>query len=126
LVQKCKIDGSVLLPCINTLFEANCYHSLTESHDIKIDNGQLCLLAASTLDTYANMFAGQFLDIGFLNRLFIVIGSVERWFSIPNPIPEGIKASLRGDLLAVLGHVDEPCRGRPLRLPPDPPGPDYL
>jgi hypothetical protein len=105
LIQKCKIDGSVLLPCINTLFEANRFHSLTKNHDIKIDNAQLCFLAASTLDTYANMFTGQFLDIGFLNRLFIVIGSAERRFSIPKLIPQDVKAPLRGDLLDVLGHV---------------------
>jgi hypothetical protein len=117
LVQKCKIDGSVLLPCINTLFEENRFHSLTKNHDIKIDNAQFCLLAASTLDTYANMFTGQFLDIGFLNRLFIVIGSAERRFSIPRPIPEDIKASLRGDLLAVLGHVENLTAAGPYAFP---------
>jgi hypothetical protein len=117
LVQKCKIDGSVLLPCINTLFEANRFHSLTKSHDIKIDDAQLCLLAASTLDTYANMFTGQFLDIGFLNRLFIVIGSAERRFSIPAPIPEDIKKSLRSDLQAVLGHVANITAAGPYAFP---------
>lgn len=117
LVQKCKIDGSVLLPCINTLFEGNRFHSLTKNHDILIDDAQLCFLAASTLDTYANMFTGQFLDIGFLNRLFIVIGSAERRFSIPSPIPEGIKASLRGDLLAVLGHVANLTTAGPYAFP---------
>lgn len=105
LVQKCKIDGSVLLPCINTLFEANRFHSLTKKSDIKIDDAQFCFLAASTLETYANMFTGQFLDIGFLNRLFIVIGSAERRFSIPELIPQDVKAPLKGDLQAILGHV---------------------
>ncbi len=117
LVQKCKIDGSVLLPCINTLFEANQFHSLTKNRDIKIDDAQLCLLAASTLDTYANMFTGQFLDIGFLNRLFIVIGGADRRFSIPRPIPEAIKVSLRGDLQAVLDHVANLTAAGPYAFP---------
>jgi hypothetical protein len=126
LVQKCKIDGSVLLPCINTLFEANRFHSLTKSHDIKIDDAQLCLLTAFSLDTYAHMFTGQFLHIGFLHRLFIVIGSAGRRFSIPKLIPEDVKGPLREDLQAVMGPGDEPQRGRSLCLPLDPRGPDYL
>jgi hypothetical protein len=46
LVQKMRIDASVLLPCINTLFEKNSYHSYTKNHTIKIDDAELCLLAA--------------------------------------------------------------------------------
>lgn len=105
LVQKMRIDASVLLPCINTLFELNLYHSLTKKHDIKIDNAELCLLAASTLETYRNMFTSQFLDIGFLNRLFIVIGGSERRFAVPQVIPEQEKEALRRDLREVLKFV---------------------
>ncbi len=117
LVQKCKIDGSVLLPCINTLFELNRFHSLTKNHDIKINDAQLCLLAASTLDTYENMFSAQFLDIGFLNRLFIVIGGAERKFSIPEPIPEEMKEGLRRDLWGILGFVKDLTAGGTYAMP---------
>jgi hypothetical protein len=117
LVQKCRIDGSVLLPCINTLFESTRFHSLTKSHDITIDNAQLCLLSASTIDTYQNMFSSQFLDIGFINRLFIVVGSSERKFSIPDPIPNSAKESLRQELKEVLTFVGELAAGGCYAMP---------
>lgn len=107
LVQKMRIDASVLLPCINTLFELNLYHSLIKNHDIKIDNAELCLLAASTVDTYRSMFTPQFLDIGFVNRLFIIIGGSERKFAIPQVVPEHKKESLRSDLREVLKFVGD-------------------
>jgi len=106
LVQKMRIDSSVLLPCINTLFELNLYHSLTKNHGFKIDNAELCLLAASTVDTYRSMFTSQFLDIGFVNRLFIIIGGSERKFAIPQVVPEHQKEALRSDLREVLRFVE--------------------
>jgi hypothetical protein len=117
LVQKCRIEGSVLLPCINTLFELNQYHSLTKFHEIKIDNAELCLLAASTLDTYRNIFTPQFLDIGFVNRLFIVIGGEERRFAIPHVVPEKDKEVLRADLRKVLQFVGGISQGGRYALP---------
>jgi hypothetical protein len=105
LVQKMKIDGSVLLPCINTLFELNCYENLTRNRKVTIEAAELCLLAASTLETYQNMFTSQFLDIGFLNRLFIVIGSSERRFAVPPAVPEHEKETLKKDLREVLKFV---------------------
>ena len=107
LIQKMRIDASVLLPCINTLFESKHFHSITKKHEINIDDAELCLLAASTLDTYRNMFNSTFLDIGFLNRLFIVIGESKRKFSIPGKVPQGEKDSLKTDLRDVLSFLWE-------------------
>jgi hypothetical protein len=107
LIQKMQIKGSVLLPCVNTLFESNRYHNYTQSRDIKIDNAELCLLGASTLETYRNMFTPQFMDIGFVNRLFIVIVEGERKFSIPAIIPEQERAALKDDLREVRQFVGE-------------------
>lgn len=120
LVQKCRIDGSVLLPCINTLFEGNRFQSLTKSHDIKIEEAQLCLLGASTLDTYQNMFAPQFLDIGFPNRLFIVISDNQRRFAVPPVMPEEVRESLRQDLRQLLRHVGVLSNGGLYAMPIDP------
>jgi hypothetical protein len=118
LVQKCRIDSSVLLPCINTLFEKTSYTSLTKHHKISIDDAQLCLLGASTLDTYRTMFNPTFLDIGFINRLFVVLGTGERKFSIPSPIPQDIKTSLIKDLGHILQHLDTLCLayGKPFAM----------
>jgi len=38
LVSKCGIDGSVLLPCINTLFESNQYHNATKKKTVAIED----------------------------------------------------------------------------------------
>jgi hypothetical protein len=107
IIQKMRIESSSLLPCINTLFESNIFHNSTKKQNIAIDDGHLCMLAASTLDTYQNMFTGTFTDIGFINRLFIVIGDSERKFSIPEQIPPEAKAELKQDLRNVLTIVDE-------------------
>ena len=107
LVQKMQVKGSVLLPCINTLFEANHYSNITKNHRLEIADAQICLMAASTLDTYSTMFTQQFLGIGFINRLFIVIGEGQRKYSIPQTIPENEKEGLREDLTRLLMFADE-------------------
>jgi len=117
LIQKMKIDASILLPCINTLFEDNVFHSRTKKHKIKLDNAYLSLLAASTIDTYQNLFNATFTDIGFLNRFFIVIGQSERKFAIPKMIPEDTKKSLRNDLRDILQTVNKLTNGTQYLIP---------
>ena len=56
-VSKCKIEASVLLPMVNTLFESNRYESRTKTTDIVLDDVYLSLLGASTLQTYQNMWS---------------------------------------------------------------------
>ena len=51
-VGKATIQSSVLLPCVNTLFEDNKYSNVTQKSHITIENAHLSLLAASTVDTY--------------------------------------------------------------------------
>lgn len=117
LIQKMKIDSSVLLPCINSLFEDDHFHSLTKSHRIELDNANLSILAASTLDTYQSMFTAAFLDIGFVNRFFIVIGGGKRKFSIPEPIPGDLKLKLRHELGEVLAFTESLSNGRNYAMP---------
>lgn len=86
--SKARIEGSVLLPCVTTLFENNFYHSRTKSSVVKLENAHLAILAASTVPTYETMFSSQFADIGFLNRLWLVKGEGKRRFSIPEKVAE--------------------------------------
>jgi hypothetical protein len=91
-VQKAKIEGSVLLPCVNTLFELNRFHSVTKKHAITLEHAHLSLLAASTLETYQTMFNSAFMDIGFINRLFTVLDKGKKRFALserekPHPMP---------------------------------------
>lgn len=106
-ISKCKIEASVLLPCVNTLFESNRHESRTKHRDIRLENAHLTLLAASTVQTYENVWTSQFTDIGFHNRLFLVPGSGERRFPIPRQIPEENKKALAERVSGAIRQVGE-------------------
>lgn len=101
-VGKCKIESSVLLPCVNTLFESNYYESRTKKNWVRLINAHLAILAASTIATYERTWSPAFTDIGFNNRLFLVTGKGGRRFSCPRTIPEDSKRLARSKLSAVL------------------------
>lgn len=101
-VSKCKIEGSILLPCVTTLFESNHYENQVKGKSIKLDEAYLSLLAASTIDTFENIWTSQFTDIGFNNRLWLVTGSGERRYSIPRKIPDHEFYSLKRKLNEIL------------------------
>jgi Bifunctional DNA primase/polymerase, N-terminal/Protein of unknown function (DUF3987) len=104
-ISKCKIEASVLLPCVNTLFDSNRYESRTKKGNICIETAYLGLLAAPTVQTYENTWSAAFTDIGFNNRLFLVPGHGERRFSLPAKIPDKEKYLLKQRLGELLRHV---------------------
>jgi hypothetical protein len=104
-VSKCKIDASVLLPCVNTLFESNRYESHTKKTDICLEEAHLSLLGASTVQTYERTWDSSFTDIGFNNRLWLVPGSGNRKHSFPEIIPAKEKTSLKHRLSELLAHI---------------------
>jgi hypothetical protein len=95
LLSKCRIEGSVLLPCLNTLFEKVYYESRTKSSDIRVENGHLSLLTASTIPTYESVWSSVFIDIGLPNRLFIVPSTSQRKFPVPGQISQYQKSNLK-------------------------------
>lgn len=103
--SKCKIESSVLMPCVTTLFESRHYESHTAAKSVIIEKASLSLLAACTSDTYEGIFDDHFLAIGFPNRLFLCPGKGTRKFSFPEPIPEDEKKYLKKRLAAVLSHI---------------------
>lgn len=105
LISKCKIEGSVLLPCINTLFENNSYESRTKHTNIQLENIRLSFLGASTVQTYENIWSSQFLDIGFTNRLLLVPGSGERKCPIPLKVPQYEKRLISQQVANILQLV---------------------
>jgi hypothetical protein len=105
-VSKCKIDSSVLLPCVNTLFESNRYESQTKTKKINLEEAYLSMLAASTVETYERTWDASFTDIGFNNRLFLVPGTAKRKHSLPAKISDQDKILLKTELSKVLKHVD--------------------
>ncbi len=109
-VSKTLIESSVLLPCVNTLYESNTFHSRTKSSAIALDDAHLSLLAASTIATYERTWTSAFFDIGFTNRLLIIPGTASRKFAIPPMIPPKEKMKLRSNLGSILALVGEELR----------------
>jgi hypothetical protein len=108
-VSKCKIDSSVLLPCVTTLFESNRYESRTKTVNIQLEKAYLSLLAASTVQTYERTWDASFTDIGFNNRLFLVPGKGERKHSVPATVPGLEKDLLVRRLKDVIRQVERVC-----------------
>ena len=104
-IGKCTIKSSILLPCVNSLFESNRYESWTQKREIVLENVYLSLLAASTIETYERTWERSFTDIGFNNRLFLVPGSGKKRFSMPSKVPDNEIYFLRKELQSILSHV---------------------
>ncbi len=100
--SKAAIESSIMLPMINTLFESNRYESQIKKGGIDMRNAYLSILGASTIETYESIWTPQFISIGFNNRLFIVPGSSEKKFPIPQKIPNGKKMRIKNHLDRIL------------------------
>lgn len=101
-VGKAKVDGSVLLPCVCTLFEANRYESHTKDRETVLTGACLSILAASTIETYERCWDSAFQDIGMTNRLFIVPGQGKRKHAIPGQVPGHEWDIMKNDLGKIL------------------------
>jgi len=103
--SKSKIEGSILLECVNTLFESNRFEANTKKSHVLIENAHVAMLAASTIDTYENTWSSHFSDIGFTNRLFVCPGTATKQFSLPPKVPDNEKTMLRYRLGEILKHA---------------------
>ena len=108
-VGKAKADGSVLLPCVTSLFDLNHYESNTKDREVILSNAYLSILAASTVETYERTWDSSFTDIGMTNRLFIVPGAGRRRFAIPGRVPRHEWEAMKYELAQVLkAAADKP------------------
>ena len=105
-VSKARIESSVLLQVVNSLFEKNFYSSRTKATDIKIEDGCLAILAASTAETYSGMFTDQFIRIGFINRLWVVAGEPDKFYPIPERIENMARMALLDNVKHALRHIE--------------------
>jgi hypothetical protein len=74
LVDKTRVQSSSLLPMVTSLFEGNHWDNATKhtEQSFSVRNAHLSLLGCCTTETYARMWSGDAIAIGFANRLFIV------------------------------------------------------
>jgi hypothetical protein len=120
-VDKAKIEGSILLSIVNTLFDETRAENHTKGHDIELQDVHLSLLSACTLDTFANLFDANFVAIGFPNRLLLVLDESKASIPVPREVPPSIEQALAQDLGAILYNLRPYTPANPLvmRLTPE-------
>lgn len=111
--SKSGIESSVLLPCVNSLFESNRYENQTKKSRITLDDAHLSMLAASTIETWEQIWTPTFTAIGFYNRLFIVPGNRTKRIAFPEKIPQEVKDDLAKRLLE---RIEKICKLKELAV----------
>jgi hypothetical protein len=106
-ISKAGIESSVLLPCVNTLFEQNRYENATSKQPMKLESGHLSMLAACTINTWERIWTPTFTAIGFQNRLFLCPGKGRRQFAFPAPIPDIKKEKLKSSLKDIVDWIGD-------------------
>ncbi len=101
-VDKAKIEGSILLSIVNTLYEETRAENHTKGHDIELNDVHLSLLSACTLDTFSNLFDANFVAIGFPNRLLLVLGESKEQIPVPRDVPESVEKALAQELGSII------------------------
>jgi hypothetical protein len=73
-VDKTRVQGSVLLPMVTSLFEGNDWENTTKNRkqSVPLRDVHLSLLGCCTTGTYADIWTKDTIAIGFPNRLFVV------------------------------------------------------
>ena len=120
-VDKAKIEGSILLSIVNTLFDETRVEHHTKGHDIELQDVHLSLLSACTLDTFANLFDANFVAIGFPNRLLLVLDDSKAAIPVPREVPPSVEQALAQELGAILYELRSYTPTNPLtvRLTPE-------
>jgi hypothetical protein len=85
LLDKTRVQGSVLLSTVTSLFESTDYQNHTRKESIVIKDAHLSLVSCCTTDTYAHIWTTEAIAIGLVNRLFVVAADRRPKVSWPEP-----------------------------------------
>jgi hypothetical protein len=101
-LDKARVQSSILLPMVTSLFEGHHWDNATKhaNASISIRGAHLSLLGCCTTDTYSRMWTSEAIAIGFPNRLFIVGGDRKRKVAWPEAAPEAEVNALRARIEA--------------------------
>jgi len=91
LTVKAGGDNSNLAGALATLYESNDYSNATKKDPILINQLHLSMITASTSEIFESAWKGSALDLGLLNRFFLIKDSSSKSFSMPPLIPEHLK-----------------------------------
>ncbi len=94
-VNKCEARESSLLSKVNELFQKTSIENRTKTGKVQyVRDAHLSFFGCCTTDTFQRMFSHAFADIGFMNRLWLVMADSDRAFSKPPVVTPWEKAKL--------------------------------
>jgi len=110
-VDKSKVQGSVLLPMMASLFEGHNWDNPTKdaTKSVSVRDARVSLIGCCTTDTYSRMWTPEAIAIGFPNRLFVVGADRIRkvaWPEAPDP----------AELKAIADRITGQMKKLPLKL----------
>jgi hypothetical protein len=85
-IEKTKVQASVLLAMVASLFERNDYQSVTKKKAIDLTGVRLSLLACCTTKTYEQVWTPDAIAIGLPNRLFLVYADAKPKVAWPEAV----------------------------------------
>ncbi len=98
-VEKSKVQASVLLPMVSSLYEQTSWDNATKVRtSVSLRNAHLSLAGCCTTDTYVGMWTPEAIAIGFPNRLFVVAADRKRKVAWPEPRDPGQLDAVRAQL----------------------------
>nr|WP_243137605.1 DUF3987 domain-containing protein [Desulfofundulus thermobenzoicus] len=105
LTQKARIEHSSLLPMLTSLFHKNEFSNSTRKSRINLRGVHVSLLSACTTETFESMWTSEFLDIGFVNRLWLVPDKARKRIALPETIPSEKKQALAQRLADIVAFI---------------------
>lgn len=106
-VAKCSIKGSALLEVVTTLFECGDWDNELKSakQSVSVRDARLSLLGCCTIDTWRHIWSPKALDIGLVNRLFVVNADRKVKVAWPAPPDPGKLAAVKQRIEVQLGRL---------------------
>ena len=107
MIKKTKQESSTLLGMMTELFSENTAENQLASAEksMYVDNAYLSMVAGCTTKTYQKLFEEEALDIGFVNRLFIVPGESDKRIADPINVSSREHAIINEGLLRIDGMI---------------------
>jgi hypothetical protein len=93
--DKTKVQASVLLPMIASLFEKYSWDNTTKTGAVSVRNARLSLVGCCTTETYEHLWTSEAIAIGMLNRLFVVDADAKPKVAWPSPPDQAVLEELR-------------------------------
>jgi hypothetical protein len=101
-IDKSRVQSSVLLPMVTSLFEAHNWDNATKDAKVSVSirDAHLSLLGCCTTDTYSRMWTPEAIAIGFPNRLLVVGADRKRKVAWPEAPVDAELATIRARIHA--------------------------